>query len=130
MRAGERPADALLVRGERVIAVGTQEDLLPLARGAARVELDGSTVIPGFNDSHAHLLSFGLTLEQLDVSADAVRTIADIVEAVRRRVHGLAVGEWVHGRGYNQNELLEARHITRHELDPMSEGRPVVLDHT
>jgi predicted amidohydrolase YtcJ len=130
MQPGGATADALLIRGERIAAVGKQEDVASLAARAERLDLDGCTVIPGFNDSHAHLLSFGLTLEQLDVSADAVRTIGDIVEAVRRRAHETPVGQWIHGRGYNQNELVEARHITRHELDPISEGRPVVLDHT
>jgi predicted amidohydrolase YtcJ len=130
MQAGEATADALLVRGERIAAVGRREDLASLATGAERLDLEGCTIVPGFNDSHAHLLSFGLTLEQLDVSADAVRTITDIVEAVRRRARETAVGDWVHGRGYNQNELVEARHLTRLDLDPVSEGRPVVLDHT
>ncbi len=130
MRAGEGPAEAFLVRGERVAGVGSREDLLALAGGAARVDLDGCTVIPGFNDCHAHLLSFGLALDQLDVSADSVHSIADIVGAVERRGRDTGSHAWIHGRGYNQNELVEARHITRLELDAVSSARPVVLDHT
>jgi predicted amidohydrolase YtcJ len=130
MRKGETPVDALLVRGMRIAAVGTYEDLLTLAAGANRVDLGGCTVIPGFNDCHAHLLSFGLTLDQLDVSADSVHSIADIVAAVDRRGRQTAPGQWIHGRGYNQNELVESRHITRYELDAVTSGQPVVLDHT
>jgi predicted amidohydrolase YtcJ len=130
MRKSEETADALLVRGDRITAIGSREDVAALAPGANRVDLDGCTVIPGFNDSHAHLLSFGLTLEQLDVSADTVHTIAEIVVAVRQRARDTPDGAWIHGRGYNQNELTEGRHVTRHELDPVSDGRPVVLDHT
>ena len=130
MQNGEAPADALLVRGERIAAVGTREDLLALARGAKRIDLGGCTVIPGFNDSHAHLLPFGLTLDQLDVSADSVSSIADITVAVEGRARRTGEGEWIHGRGYDQNELAECRHITRRELDAASGAHPVVLDHT
>jgi predicted amidohydrolase YtcJ len=130
MQNGEAPADALLVRGERIAAVGSREDLLALARGAKRIDLGGCTVIPGFNDSHAHLLPFGLTLDQLDVSADSVSSIADITVAVEGRARRTGEGEWIHGRGYDQNELVESRHITRRELDAASGAHPVVLDHT
>ena len=130
MQKGVGPSEALLVRGERITAVGNREDLLALAPGSTRIDLDGCTVIPGFNDCHAHLLSFGLTLDQLDVSADSVRSISDIVAVVAQRVQETRAGDWIHGRGYNQNELGESRHITRHELDAVSGGQPVVLDHT
>lgn len=130
MRPGEDPADSLLVRGDHIAAVGTRDDLLALAGAADRVDLDGYTVIPGFNDCHAHLLPFGLTLDQLDVSADSVHSIAEIAGAVEQRARRTESREWIHGRGYNQNELVEARHITRLELDRVSSGQPVVLDHT
>ena len=129
MQPGAAPAEAFLVRGERIAAVGSREEL-QVPAGARQVDLGGSTVIPGFNDSHAHLLSFGLTLQQLDVSADAVHSVAAIAEAVGARAAATAPGAWVHGRGYNQNELDERRHVTRHDLDALSADRPVVLDHT
>ena len=129
-RGSDPPADALLVRGDRIEAAGSETDLGTRASMARRIDLEGCTVIPGFNDSHAHLLPFGLALEQLDVSADAAHSVGDIVEAVRLRSRETADGEWVHGRGYNQNELAEGRHITRSDLDPVSPSNPVILDHT
>lgn len=130
MLEADGKADALLVRGDRIAAVGSHEEVASLATGAKRVDLDGCTVIPGFNDSHAHLLAFGLTLEQLDVSADTVHTIADILGAVKQRARETPDGAWIHGRGYNQNELTDGRHVTGQELDPVSGGLPAVLDHT
>ena len=129
-RPSDPPADALLVSGDRIETVGSRSDVGARAAGVRRVDLDGCAVIPGFNDSHAHLLPFGLTLDQLDVSADAARSVADIVEAVSLRSRETTAGEWVHGRGYNQNELTEGRHVSRADLDPVSPSNPVVLDHT
>lgn len=130
MRSKSEPVDSVLVRSNRIAAIGGRDEIEPMALGVRKVDLDRATVLPGFNDSHAHLLSFGLTLEQLDVTADTVHTIADIVEAVRFRVGQTGRGAWVHGQGYNHNELAEGRHIVRHDLDPVSRNHPVVLDHT
>ncbi|HEX6506999.1 MAG TPA: amidohydrolase [Chloroflexota bacterium] len=130
MDAGRPRAEALLVRGDRIAAVGTREEVVSQARGARSVDLEGRTMIPGFNDSHAHLLPFGLTLQQVDVSADAVHSLAEIVRAVEDRVRTTALGEWVIGTGYNQNELREGRHPTKVDLDPVSPRNPVVLHHT
>ncbi len=127
---GATPARAMLVRGDRIEVIVPDDAMTSNGAGARRVDLHGCTVIAGFNDSHAHVLSFGLSLQQLDVSADAVHTAGDIVRAVAQRADLTGEGQWIHGRGYNNNELAENRHITRYELDGVSGGRPVVLDHT
>lgn len=122
--------ESLLVRDGRIAVLGRREDVEAQAdRGTRRVDLAGGTVIPGFNDCHCHILSFGLTLQQLDVGADAVRTIEDIRRAVAERAQATGEG-WVVGRGYDQNALRERRHPTRFDLDEVSAGRPVVLWHT
>jgi predicted amidohydrolase YtcJ len=124
-------AEAFLVRGERIAAVGSRDEVEAAAgRGAARVDLDGRSVIPGFNDSHCHILDLGLSLGRLDVSADAVQTLADIAQAVAARAAAANDGEWITGRGYDQNTLAEQRHPTRHDLDAVSPRSPVVLHHT
>lgn len=130
MNSAGTEAQALLVGAERIAAVGSHEDLAPLAPDARRVDLEGQTVVPGFNDCHCHILSYGLNLERLDVSADRVRSIEDIKRAVAQRAAEADEDEWVLGRGYDQNSLAERRHPTRHDLDEVARGRPVVLWHT
>jgi predicted amidohydrolase YtcJ len=121
-------AEALAVQDGRVLAVGRAN--VENLRAARRIDLAGHTVVPGFNDCHMHILSFGLTLEQLDVGPPHVESIADIMRLVAERAAATPANEWVRGRGYNQNLLVERRHPNRFDLDTVSYGRPVVLWHT
>ncbi|HLJ66625.1 MAG TPA: amidohydrolase [Chloroflexota bacterium] len=121
-------AGAMLVRAGRIVAIGTHHDLD--GPGVRRIDLEGRTVVPGFNDSHCHILDFGLALGQLDVSADAVQSIADIQRAIAVRARETTPGGWITGRGYDQNVLRERRHPTRHDLDAWSSEHPVILFHT
>lgn len=123
--------EALLVRDGRIAALGPRDLVEVRAEGyVRRVDLEGRTVVPGFNDCHCHILSFGLNLEQVDVGADTVRTIADIKHALGQRAQRSAEGEWVLGRGYDQNGLEERRHPTRRDLDEVSTRHPIVVWHT
>ncbi len=128
---GVAPAGALLIEGERIVAVGpSYQPEAQASPGARRVDLEGQTVVPGFNDSHAHILWVGLALEQVDVGVDAVNGIEDICRAVQARVRTTPTGDWVLGRGYQQTALREQRHPTRHDLDEISPDHPVMLRHT
>lgn len=122
-------AEAMLSHGGRIAAIGSRAELEARAASARCVDLEGA-VIPGFNDCHCHILSIGLNLEQVDVSADAVRTIGDIHRAVASRGRTTGPGDWLLGRGYDQNILSERRHPTRQELDTAAPDHPVVLWHT
>ncbi len=122
---------ALLIEGERIVAVGPRSEVEALVTsGARKIDLAGQTVVPGFNDSHAHILWVGLALEQVDVGVDAVNSIDDIRGAVQARARTVPTGDWVLGRGYQQTALREQRHPTRHDLDPISADHPVMLRHT
>ena len=68
-----------------------------------QIDRDGNTVIPGFNDSHLHLLSIGEAMENLDQtgsdSPDHLRTsLQDLIEGQK-----IKPGEWIKGRGWDQN---------------------------
>ncbi|MBV9282333.1 MAG: amidohydrolase, partial [Chloroflexi bacterium] len=124
-------AEALLVRGDRIAALGRRDEVEPLADASTRrIDLEGGTVLPGFDDCHCHILSFGLTLDQVDVGPDVAGDIQDIRRAIARRAEGASEGEWIIGRGYDQNALAERRYPTRMDLDDVSRGHPVVLWHT
>lgn len=123
-------AEALLARDGRIAAIGARADVERHARRARVVDLEDQIVIPGFNDSHCHILSFGLDLGRVDVSPERATSIEEIERLVSERAEQTAQDEWIQGRGYNQHLLVEERHPTREELDRAAPGRPVVLWHT
>lgn len=130
MDANRPRAEALLIRDGRIAAVGSRDEIRSAGRDARRIDLAGQAVVPGFNDAHCHILSFGLNLDGIDVSVDAVHDIAGIGRAVADRARRAGSDEWLLGSGYDQNMLAERRHPTRHDLDQASPNHPVVLHHT
>ncbi len=122
------PADAVAVANGRILAVGSEADLLPMAGpNTHRQPLSGRTLVPGFHDAHCHVLGFGLTLAA--VTLTGVPTIPELVQRLQARADALRAGPetWVRGRGYNQNSMAEGRHPTRQDLDAVGGGRPFVL---
>ncbi len=125
--------EALLVGdGGRIRAVGSLTDCQAAApRQTRRVDLAGRTLIPGFNDAHVHIWKLGLLLTvQVDARRDAAPDIPAIVARFRERAAALPPGTWVTGRGYNEAELPERRHLTRHDLDAASADHPIALTRT
>lgn len=125
-----RRTEAMLVRDGRVEALGSTPDLKAGNTNLKIVDLEGQTVVPGFNDCHCHILGLGMELDAIDLSPPSNRSIADIQRKVAERVARAPGGEWIIGAGYDQNELVEHRHPTRHDLDTVAAGHPVVLRHT
>jgi hypothetical protein len=123
-------AEALAVAGGRIAAVGARSDVERMAGpGTRRVDLAGRTLVPGFNDAHAHLWKLG----QLQVGMVDLRRVAglgELQEELRERERKLAPGEWLLGRGYNEALLKEGRQPLRHDLDAVSSERPIFLTRT
>jgi predicted amidohydrolase YtcJ len=121
-------ANAIGVRRGRIAWVGDLRYAREEFSGGAReVDLGGATVVPGFIDAHHHVMTLGFWMSQIDCGFPAVRSIGDLTEAVRARAAGTAEGEWVLGRGYDDNKLREHRHPTRHDLDLASPRHPVMI---
>ncbi|HUS13995.1 MAG TPA: amidohydrolase, partial [Chloroflexia bacterium] len=121
-------AEALAVRGGRIVAVGTNEQMAELAGPGTRFsDLGGCTVVPGFHDAHCHILLFGLGLTEVNVRE--ATSIGAIAEAVAQRALKTPRGEWIRGGGYNQNKLAEQRHPARADLDLVAPHNPVFLSH-
>ncbi|MHB0884271.1 MAG: amidohydrolase [Bacillota bacterium] len=121
-----RGATAVLVVGGRIKAVGGDEALRAAApRGVPLVDLAGRAVVPGFIDSHLHLINFGVYLQRLDLMG--VRSLAELVRRVAERHRSLPAGDWVIGRGWDQDLFAEKRYPTRQDLDAVAPDRPVAL---
>ena len=118
-------ADALAVRGDRIVAVGSQAELQQRLRAKQVIDLGGKTVLPGFIDAHVHLLSLGVTKLTLDVAG--TNSVSQIADLVRERVVRSEPGQWIRGRGWDQNDW-PSKHFPTHEvLDHVSPNNPVYL---
>lgn len=129
-------AEAVAVDGGRIRAVGTSAEIRALAGPASRViDLAGRTVLPGINDSHLHGAAYGMTKPPfaLDLAFPAVRSIADVVAAVRAAAAGTPPGTWIVGLGWDPGYLAEcvadARRLPhRRDLDAVAPEHPVCLN--
>jgi predicted amidohydrolase YtcJ len=123
-------ASAIAICGQRICAVGETETLLAAATASTRrIDLGGRTVIPGFNDAHAHIWKMGhLLTSMLDLRS--LTSFAALHCALQERNAQLPEGAWLLGRGLNETQLDERRLPTRGDLDGAVPHRPIVLTRT
>lgn len=126
--------ESLLVGDNGRVRWAGKLDDLPTITGIdrlQRVDLEGRTLIPGFNDAHVHIWKLGLLLTvQVDARAAAAPDIPSIVGAFRDRAAKTPASAWLTGRGYNEVVLPEKRHLTRQDLDAASTQHPIALTRT
>jgi predicted amidohydrolase YtcJ len=117
----------LAISGERIVAVGGTERVASLIGPATRViDLHGATVVPGLVDSHMHVKLLACDLPNVDLLP--VRSMAELVAAIKARVAVTPPGEWVIARAlWHQGNLAEGRLPTRADLDPVSSDNPVLI---
>jgi predicted amidohydrolase YtcJ len=118
-------AEALATRGGRIVAIGAQNDLQGIVRAKQVVDLGGMTVLPGFIDAHAHLMSLGVA--KLTVDLVGVRSETAVAGLVEQRIRKSEPGQWVRGRGWDQNLWSTKRFPTHQILDKIAPNNPVYL---
>ena len=123
-------ATAVAIRDGRIIAVGSSEDLVPLAGPATKlIDCHGMTLLPGFHDAHCHLFALASRLLQLDCGPDIAPSITDLLRLISRKARQTPPGQWVRASGYDEHLLKEARHPIAADLDRAAPDHPVRLDH-
>lgn len=119
-------AEAFAVRDGRLLFVGSNRGALALAGPRTeRLDLGGRTVIPGMVDAHAHLLNLGLLLRTVDLAG--TRSYAEVIDRVRARAQSTAAGDWIRGRGWDQNDWADSRFPSHDALSRAVPDRPVYL---
>jgi hypothetical protein len=121
-------AEAVAIHGNRIIAAGKRDAVAALAGPRTRrIDLDGRIAIPAFNDSHQHLLPLGVTMGQVNLRAEEVTTLDELLARIRAAGRTARKGEWVLGRGYDHTRLDVARHPTADELQSAAPDNPVFI---
>jgi len=93
--------------------------------GATQIDLQGKTVLPGLIDSHGHL--YGLAVSFTRVNLVGTTSKAEVMNRLREFAAGLPEGEWLLGRGWDQNDWPEQVFPDRADLDAEFPDRPVWL---
>ncbi len=119
-------AEALAVRGGRIAFVGSNRGALALAGPRTeRLDLTGKTVITGMVDAHAHLLGLGQALRTVDLVGS--RSYDEVIARVVDRAKTAKPGEWIRGRGWDQNDWADTRFPTHAALSRAVPNNPVYL---
>ncbi len=119
-------AEAIALRGDRIIAVGTRAEIAKLKGPATNVvDLGGHFVMPGFNDAHMHMASAGL--EKMNVNMLGVKTIDEFRQRLRAKAESAPPGEWLVGEGWDETLWPVKTLPTRWDIDEASYDHPVYL---
>jgi predicted amidohydrolase YtcJ len=120
------PVEALALRGSEVVAAGDLSKVEGLiGPDARRIDLKGAVALPGLVDAHAHLANLGLSLSRAQLRGTA--SAAECVQRAREIEPTLSPGQWLLGRGWDQNDWADTRFPGRHLLDAAFGDRPVSL---
>jgi hypothetical protein len=113
--------------GERVVATGTVAALRERFHDAEVVDFGAAVIAPGFNDAHTHLAVAAEDMLHLDLSADAVHSLAELTEKLRVQCRVTPPGEWIRGSRYDDAKMAESRVLTRWDLDGVSREHPIMV---
>lgn len=124
---GDNPqGQAIAVRGDRLLAVGSDEEVVQHAgAGTRRIDGRGLTVTPGFIDAHSHPL---FSEEAVGVNVN-LRRIDDVKKALAAKAARTPPGHWVRGVMYDDTKFEDGRPLNRHDIDDAVRDHPVYVGH-
>jgi predicted amidohydrolase YtcJ len=117
---------AFAVQNGRIVFAGSDREVRALAGSRTRVvDAGGGTVVPGMVDAHAHLLGLGVSLRNVALAGS--KTYEEVIARVVERAKTAKPGEWILGRGWDQNLWPEKKFPTHEALTRALPNNPVVL---
>lgn len=119
-------AEAVAIKGDRILAIGDDETILKLKGPKTKViDAQGRNVLPGLYDSHTHPL--GAASSELVEPLPRLKKLDDVFEYVRKKTKEVPEGEWIVMRYAFPTRLQEGRFPTRAELDKVAPKHPVLF---
>ncbi len=120
-------ATGLAVARGRILFVGSETEARALTGPRTRVvDLAGKTVVPGFIDAHAHLLGLGRSLRNVHLAG--ATSYEEVIRRVLERAREMKPGEWIIGRGWDQNRWPSKEFPTHEALSRAVPSNPVILE--
>ena len=119
--------EAVGIKDGKIVFLGTNDEAAK-AEAAEKVDLSGKTVLPGFVDSHLHMLNYAFVKAAYEMFG--VKSVEEVVETGKKLAAEMdeATGKWMYGRGWNEESFDgEKRPLTRFDLDRISREIPILF---
>lgn len=124
-------AEAVAVKGNHIMAVGANAEINKLVGPNTKViDLKGTSLLPGFIDSHVHMMVHGANRLSVNCKEPHFKSMADILDGLKEKASNTPEGQWVRAIGFDETEIVEKRFPTRAELDQVSLVHPVIVMRT
>jgi len=122
----EQPADTVVIEEGHISAIGKASEIISQFSSSAKIEnLRQSILMPSFTDAHIHLLTYGLSLQRVNVEMPTKQSCLDqIANHVKNTDHG----KWIIGHGWDQNIWADG-YGSKKDLDNLSTQHPIYLTH-
>lgn len=122
-------AEAVAVKNGKIIKVGRNHEVLALKNKDTRIiDLKGRLLLPGFNDSHMHLLGYSFFINSIGLMG--TKSVEDMIHKVKNEIElkQIEKGNWVRGRGWNHDYFQEEKRFpNKYDLDKISTKHPIIL---
>jgi predicted amidohydrolase YtcJ len=118
--------EAMAVQDGKIVAVGTNDDILKEYQSDSIVNAEGAAVYPGFVDAHAHFVGYGQSLFAVDLMF--VQSWDEVINRVKDFAAKHPGKTWIRGRGWDQNRFPGKQFPTNEVLNTLFPDRPVILE--
>ena len=117
--------EAMAIASGKIVATGKSSDILKDYEGKEIIDAKGKFIYPGLIDAHAHFFSYGLSLQRLKL--DGTISWEDVLHRCSEFAQSLPAGNWLIGRGWDQNDWTKKEFPSNEALNKLFPDRPVML---
>lgn len=120
-----KTCESFCIKDGYFIALGSNNEMLNSFKNEEVVDLDGKTVLPGFNDGHMHFLNYAI--QKNNVHITNIDSIENLISTTQTFIEEKSIpsGQWIVSRGWNDNLFKEKRLPCRYDLDKISTDHPI-----
>jgi predicted amidohydrolase YtcJ len=121
-------AEAVAVKDRKIVKIGKSSEVLQLTNeDTVKIDLEGKLVLPGFIDTHEHCIRKGLQLDWVNCRTPPMKSLEDVVKALREKAMSKPEEEWVVGSWFDESQWGDKRFPNRYDLDRASTSHPIYL---
>lgn len=122
-------AEALAIENNKIIAVGTEEEVLATIGSSYKTyDLKGQTLLPGFIDAHAHIVAGGTASNGMEyVGMERYRTTDEVLSFLKELASSKPAGEWIGARNWDPSLQDGPSELTTNDLDAISTDHPILI---